>query len=54
MLKSFKKNRKTFKVAFSDNVIHYGAVVAEFDQYADAVDFINEQEKNDSIEWVIL
>jgi hypothetical protein len=54
MLKIFKKNRKTYRVAYSDNVIHYGAIVAEFDQYADAVDFINEQEKNDSIEWVIL
>ena len=54
MLKFFKKNRKTYRVAYSDNVIHYGAVVAEFEQYADAVEFINKQEKNDYIEWVIL
>jgi hypothetical protein len=54
MLKFFKKNRKTYRVAYSDNVIHYGTVVAEFEQYADAVDFISKQEQNEFIEWVIL
>jgi hypothetical protein len=56
MLKIFKKKetKKVWKVAYDDAVIHYGAVVAVFDNYEDAIKFKEEREKNDkSIEWFI-
>jgi hypothetical protein len=56
MLKIFKKKetKKVWKVAYSDNVIHYGEVVAKFTDYNEAVKFKKERENNDqSIEWFI-
>jgi hypothetical protein len=56
MLKIFKKKetKKVWCVAYNDNIIHYGNVVAKFTDYDKAVQFKNEQEKNDnSVEWFI-
>ena len=56
MLKIFKKKetKKVWKVAYSDNVIHYGEVVAKFTDYNEAVKFKKQRENNDkSIEWFV-
>ena len=56
MLKIFKKKetKKVWKVAYDDAVIHYGAVVAVFDNYDDAIKYKKEREKNDkSVEWFV-
>ncbi len=57
MFKFFKnkETKKTWKVAYNDNSAHYGDVVATFDDYNKAVDFVKEREDNDnSVEWFIL
>ena len=56
MFKIFKKKetKKVWKVAYSDNITHYGEVVAKFENYNDAIKFKKERENNDqSIEWFI-
>ena len=55
MLKLFKKEDKNFWcVAYNDNIIHYGATVAKFKYYNDAVEYVKERESNNSsIEWFI-
>ena len=56
MLRIFKKkeNKKVWKVAYDDVVIHYGAVVKVFDDYNEAVAYKNEMEKNDkSVDWYV-
>ena len=56
MLKIFKKKetKKIWRVAYDDAVIHYGSVVAVFDNYDDAIKYKNDREKNDSsVEWFV-
>lgn len=56
MFKIFKKKetKKIWKVAFDDAVIHYGAVVAKFDKYEDAIKYKNEKERNNkSVKWFV-